>query len=420
MFFLCSNAAAKHNLKTYHELTAIHKNDVRIFNTAAEVKNWEDIVPVTHFFMQPNIWIALENSCPENISFKYALIYYKNEPVGVACFNIIAVQGNNLRGKTDEHTQQNEPFYKKALNYVVQKGIEQLKFKMLVCGNLFLTGNYGFYYDQKRITHAQAFGLLQKAIQIIQQQQIAQSGTKCKAVLIKDFDEQEMINARQLIGYKYQSVIAQPEMVLNIPQKWKSFDDYLNAFSAKYRTRTHAILKKGKAITVREWELEEVEQNQDFIFKHYKQLADKASFNIAYTSATHFYCLKEQFKNEFVVKGFYYDGELVAFSSCFVQKDGHTEAHFIGYNHEVNKNIALYANILYNFVRTAIEYNTKSLALGRTAPEIKSTIGAVPIACNCYMQHTNFVLNKLLPTIFNQFRSDEWIQRHPFKQVNEG
>ena len=65
-----------------------------------------------------------------------------------------------------------------------------------------------------------------------------------------------------------------------------------------------------------------------------------------------------------------------------------------------------------------IENSFKRIIFGRTALEIKSSIGAEPIMMSGFMYHQNYWINKLLPKIYPKLEpSLVWQQRHPFKEL---
>jgi hypothetical protein len=108
--------------------------------------------------------------------------------------------------------------------------------------------------------------------------------------------------------------------------------------------------------------------------------------------------------------------KLVAFSSWFQMPDNSIEAHYIGLNYEVNEQMELYQNILYDFVELAIINKNDHVNLGRTAAEIKTTIGAKAHDLICYIQPQNTV-SKLIVKPFIEFLSPkDWIPRNPFKE----
>ena len=76
----------------------------------------------------------------------------------------------------------------------------------------------------------------------------------------------------------------------------------------------------------------------------------------------------------------------------------------------------IYLNMLLDMVKFAIEEQFSRVIFGRTALEIKSTIGAEPVEIYGLIKHNNFLINLFMKKIFPSLSPQtEWIQRKPFK-----
>ena len=125
--------------------------------------------------------------------------------------------------------------------------------------------------------------------------------------------------------------------------------------------------------------------------------------------------LKLQLQEDFELIGYYLEGELLGFNTTLYW-DNNCEAHSIGMNYDFNAPYALYQNMLYDQVRSAITKKKSKLILGRTAMEMKSNFGAEPYEMCCYVRHSGQLINKALKPVFNYIKQTEWTQRRPFKE----
>lgn len=89
--------------------------------------------------------------------------------------------------------------------------------------------------------------------------------------------------------------------------------------------------------------------------------------------------------------------------------------HFTGYDHTINKEFAIYSNMLYDMVGLGLNRGVATLSFGRTALEIKSTIGAVGADMPAFIKYNNPWVHRFLIPLINQFNNTGWIPRHPFK-----
>ena len=136
---------------------------------------------------------------------------------------------------------------------------------------------------------------------------------------------------------------------------------------------------------------------------------------MASLSANYFAEMKKVMNDEFNFIAYFNKDELIGFRTSFIHKVS-IEAHFIGLNYIVNKEFELYQNMLYDFVNEAIDNDFNKLILGRTASEIKSTIGAQAYELICYIRHRNPFSNQLIKPFVDSIKTIEWVARNPFKE----
>ena len=80
------------------------------------------------------------------------------------------------------------------------------------------------------------------------------------------------------------------------------------------------------------------------------------------------------------------------------------------------KPIHLYQHMLYDVISHGMENRFHRLHFGRTAPEIKSTVGAVPSPMYGYVKHFSPAFNYLMVRTFTaRLKPKEYIIRDPFK-----
>ena len=105
---------------------------------------------------------------------------------------------------------------------------------------------------------------------------------------------------------------------------------------------------------------------------------------------------------------------MIGFATAF--KVGETlDAHFIGMDYARNKEFAIYPRILNDYIRMGIELGAKEINFGRTASEIKSTVGAIPENLTCYVRHRRSAANLIFKPLVRQIKMTEYKQHRPFK-----
>ena len=125
---------------------------------------------------------------------------------------------------------------------------------------------------------------------------------KINGLLLKDFYKykKQLVAAVDNNGFHIFHV--QPSMEFKINREWKSFDDYLAAFSSKYRVRAKSALKKGARLTQREFTADDILKNYEKIQKLYLNVEEKADFQLVTIGKTYFYDLKIALENNFIFK----------------------------------------------------------------------------------------------------------------------
>ncbi|WP_294240397.1 hypothetical protein [uncultured Chryseobacterium sp.] len=117
----------------------------------------------------------------------------------------------------------------------------------------------------------------------------------------------------------------------------------------------------------------------------------------------------------FKVFGYFSDQKLIGFYTLILNNDD-VDTYFLGYDKEIQKENQIYLNMLLDMAGFAIDHQFKRILFGRTALEIKSTIGAEPVEIFGLIRHTYSAINPFMKNIFPSLSpKTEWIQRHPFK-----
>ncbi len=289
---------------------------------------------------------------------------------------------------------------------------EEKGMRVLICGNNFISGEHGVL-TPKDSNSAEAFTLLPEVVKTIVQK--VTRPVKFSIILVKDYYASHKKKPEVLLTKKrYHSFAVEPEMVLKINPDWVQFGDYMAAMSKKYRNRTKSVLKHSAQLVEHHLDEEGLRSVINDIYPLYAKMHQKARFRLSALTPHYFVEMKRLFPTQFCVKMYTLNGRAVGFRSYFL--NGHqVEAHFIGVDYLLNKELDIYNRILYDFVDDTIKAGGTELLLGRTAAEIKSTIGAVPQDLTCYIRHRNSFSNQMIRPFIDYLKPSEWTPRNPFK-----
>lgn len=360
--------------------------------------SWNEVIGQYNIMLSKEYFVTLETSCPENMRCFYVGFFSDNQLIGGALFQYL----NFIEHKT---FQKDEAFCNMK-NFVAKKFSKNV----MILGNNMLTGQNGFYFDASKITIDQVIPLLDEAVHEMQKQE-----GKTSLIIYKDYQESFI---KYFQGKNHQSFYkfsVQPNMILRLKENWVSFEDYLNAFSTKYRTRAKSAKKKNFGIEKSEMNIQDIKFHQEEMNVLYQNVAENAPFNTFFLTENHFESMKESLEDNFKVFGYYLNEKLIGFYTLILNNKD-IDTYFLGYNKELQKEKQIYLNMLLDMVEFGINEKFNRIIFGRTALEIKSTIGAQPIEIFGLIKHNNLLINRFIEKIFKSLNpAVEWIQRKPFK-----
>lgn len=210
-------------------------------------------------------------------------------------------------------------------------------------------------------------------------------------------------------------VPAEPFMVLPVRPEWQNFEDYLGAMSTKYRTRAKKALKLAEGCE--HVDLSDAPAHSWAAWASYllkQTLRDKtvtlpASLEVLLTT------YKENLGEAFRVFGYRKDGHWVGFITAIVD-DEVVHAMHMGFEPHYAQQSQFYQRSMMDLVRLAMEERKPLLNMGRTATEIKSTMGAVPVENSFVFFSPRPVVRALLRLYARRFHSlPDYTLRSPFK-----
>lgn len=360
--------------------------------------SWSSAVGNHNIMMSAEYFRALQISLPSNMQCFMVGFFKENNLIGGAFFQYLDFIGY-------EKTVKDKPKWS-IRNFLAKTFIRDV----MILGNNMLTGQNGFYFDFSKISAEDVLMLLNKAADTMQHKI-----RKTSLIVFKDYSEDFV---KQFTGSAFKAYFrfsVQPNMKLNIRENWETFEDYINDFSKKYRSRAKAAKKKLQGVEKRELALNSVKTYQPQMNDLYHNVADNASFNTFFLAENHFEKMKENLAENFKVFGYFSGGKLVGFYTLIVNNDD-VDTYFLGYDKELQKERQIYLNMLLDMVEFGITRRFKRIVFGRTALEIKSTVGAEPTAIFGLLKHNNFIINSFMKILFPSISpKTEWVQRKPFK-----
>jgi predicted N-acyltransferase len=390
-------------LHLWSDFFILETHSFKIYSSVAQLPDAWDTVAAGNAFLQSPYLQVLEDSAPHNMQCFYIGIYEASTLIGVALAQYLNLNKLESFGERDRCLK----------TYIRNFVFKNFASHVLFLGNNMITGQNGYEFhkeiDYKSISEL----LLACATEITHY--FRKQNIRIHIVSFKDFyqhcaDEFKLHAFAHLYEFN-----TQPNMIFDLCKTWKNNNDYIAAFSKKYRDQYKRSHKKIEGIETRELSLAEILANEERIYELYYHVAKNAPFNTFFLANNHFSTFKKQCREHFLLVGYFSNEKLVGFHTLLL--NGKTlETYFLGYDEQVQKEKMLYLNMLYNMTEFGIENQFQKIIFGRTALEIKSSIGSQPILMTGFIYHTNKWINKLLSKIFPKLEPTlVWQQRHPFK-----
>ena len=342
---------------------------------------FENFISRKGFYFSRGYINALVTGAGERGRFLYPSIVIDGETIAAGCFQELVFYKDELDnlGRLFSSDSKLTQAIESILKALVQLGKEKKGIRILIAGNCQVAGPYGvcFAPNINEQEKAQCWTTILKEAE-------TQFGSY-SMVLVKDFTSEDQVIIDNLLTEGYRKIPTLPVMRFDLHSSWKNFDDYTAALASKYRIRTKAARKKFKA-----------------------------RFRLYRINTDYFIKLKVELDEHFQFKVYLHKDKLIGFTTFFIGEN-QSDAHLIGIDYSANKEFSLYQNMLYDYIEEGIKAQTKSIDFGRTAMEIKSTIGAVPVESQVLVKIRNPLLNGLACLLMDSSAPAPWIQRHPFR-----
>lgn len=375
----------------------------KIYNSVKDLPAFWDTVAQSNVFLQTPYLSVLERSAPVNMECFYIGIFEKSELIGVSLAQYLDLNKLESFGERDKS-------FKIAIRNFIFKNFAS---HTLFLGNNMITGQNGYAFTKEIDFECISDILIQSAEEITLY--FKKKGINIHLVSFKDFYEDCSVELKKFRFSNIYEFNTQPNMIFYLDNKWKSEEDYVGALSKKYRDQYKRARKKNDGIIIKNLSFEDVIQYETTIYDLYHYVAKNAPFNTFFLSKNHFSTMKGQCGNRFQIFGYFLNDKLIGFHTLLLNEFT-LETYFLGYDETIQKENMLYLNMLYNMTKYGIESGFKKIIFGRTALEIKSSVGATPVQMSGFIYHNNKLINRFIGEIFKKLEPElHWQQRHPFK-----
>lgn len=302
-----------------------------------------------------------------------------------ACtIGVAQIEDSHALSQSEGHfLKADKPVFKLAQRYLY-RGDGIFQFPVRVMGTVLSSGDHAYRFTDA-FPESGRHNALHEALNI----KCIDSSESPKSSLIKDHytDKpwEEKLAGRSQWHKDWIDLEFDPVMEVDLNPNWNTFEDYTAALRKKSRTKIRRILRGSEELVLKNLTLNKVQAYSQDLHALYNQVYDRAGFKLGRLYPEDLVELKRQWGDHFPVIAYYLDDKLVGFQ-CGITTESCTEAFFVGFSFEENKIHSIYQRMLLEFIKQAITTGSQRIALGRTALDIKSSLGACPKRLICHMR----------------------------------
>ena len=366
---------------------------------------WEEL-NCPNLYFSPSYLDAIEKN-NSHLSFFYIVLKdTQQKAIAFASIQIISFQLNSIENDLSTILKRVTSLARKFKIIPNEKPLQ-----ILTCGNSFVSGEHGVFI-KKNEDKRKVLKKLSKAILKYTENQYEKK--PIDIFIMKDFVASSLSVSNELISLGYYSFNVEPNMKLKIDENWQNFDQYLAALRTKFRVKAKKAMQLSNDLVTKEISVLNFDEHLIKMTELYKKVASKADFNLGEFKLETYKSFKTKLGDSYTLKSYWIDNKMVGFMSGMINKS-HLDAHFVGIDYELNKQYAIYQRMLYDYIKIAIDNKIEILNFGRTASEIKSSVGAVPQHLTVYIRHKKSIKNKFLKLFLLKIQPTEFKQKLPFK-----
>jgi hypothetical protein len=383
-----------------------HDYTFRVYEKANELVHtpWASICKYDPFY-QIDYLKEIEDTCFPDLIPYYIIAYHNDEPLLALNFQKVIFKGEQLLSFVSE--KEKKSLSDKVVSAIYSQIVKRINIPMMVLGNLLQTSHCGIIFKDENIDKKLKEILVRKGCEV------AMNYAYTNTLLITNIYDNDC-NCLESTKSFYNKFYSEPDLQMKIDTSWNTIEDYLALLSSKYRVRAKKVINDSKEILVRKLSMDEIVNYQSEIFALNRQVMQHSKFSLGDIHENYFTTMAQYFKDDFIINGYFYNDKLIGFSSMI--KDANTlNSHFIGMEYSFIHSAKIYNKILLDNLCTAIENRATTLKYGRTATEIKSTIGAKPLDMINYLYSKNIIANFFIKQGLKYMKAPDYIVRNPFK-----
>lgn len=372
---------------------------------------WDGLAARGSFFHARPYLRVLEDAGPANVKPRYALISRGRVPVAAMVAQYVEIPGRTLIFSEPDAESRVGKALSRAYTRAKGRALEKLEFRFLVCGDILAWGAPGALFAQGE-DPAELWPAITEALYRIHRAEKLAGRTDF--LFVKDVPEDDAAAARALEKFSYAPVDSDPDMVLDLSPKWRTFEDYLASLNHKYRKAAKDIFRRVGQGGFKVERLIDLAPHAERLHALYAQVQARANSRYAVLTPGFLPGVSNALGERFRTTAITRNGTVHAFVTT-VADGGTAVGYYLGLDYGAMADGPLYLRLLFAVVADALALGCARVSFGRTALEPKARLGARPRAMRVFARHRHPLLRFLVQALQNAVPHDEAPERHPFK-----
>jgi hypothetical protein len=375
-------------------------------------ETWDTVTAGGSLFLRRDVLQVLEQHGPENVLPRYVLIFREEKPVAAVVAQVVQITADRLGRDAKAARQNSSPNpLRRALAPAAKVTSASLRDRMLVAGNLLSWGFHGVAFAPDEDPAVLWPGVAEALYRLRRAERLT---GETNLVMVKDA-RADQPGVQALRRFSYRPLETEPDMVLTIPETWRSYDDYIAALDARYRRNAKDQLKKLTAAGCSVEPLVSLAPHARRLHELYLAVHRNASVRLVTLGESYLPAVAGVLGDNFRCHVLRRGEEILGFVTSL--RDGDTAiAYYIGFDRAAAaEGLPIYLRLLHSTIGDAIAWRCRRLSLGRTALEPKAALGAKPEPLYLWMRHRVPTMNWMLRGILGAIPHDEAPERNPFK-----
>ncbi len=343
--------------------------------------DWDAMTAGQSLFLSRAYQQILQDQGPRALTSRYGLVYSGKEVIAAVVAHVLRVPDESP-GETVSETK--SPGTDPEWLYRVP-ATSRKRQRVLLCGDFFAGGFHG------AAVHPDAdMGLLWPAITGFLERVFHQEGmiADFDSVLIKDVQSTLAFDTRALRSCHYQRVNANSTMMLAMPERWKTYNDYLENLNVRHRMGAYRVTRDLNRAHIHVQRLRDVSPHASRIHALYQAIQQKGRRVFAALPESFLPALGAGLGDGgFRCTGLFQDGQLDAF--VFTIRDRDTAVCFcLGWDRERCVGLPVLPALLHAVIDDALSMGCRRIDFGRTALKAKAQVGAHPQASEIWARQS--------------------------------